>query len=356
MALVGRGKSDGPRELVSGIDALYLSAHAQCLPWLVERLEVAKGRAVAADAAQPFSFGNEDFELLPYPWRRYPYCLRNGHGRIGISPRGTIPPFRFQPKAEYLHGVGAEEVANWFESLLSRHLGLVVPSVSRLDLFADFEGLSFHVDDLDRFVGRARSRTYYEQDTRWTSFQFGRRKSGTISARIYDKTEEIRQHSRAGYWREIWGRAIEGGPPVTRVEFELSSTAIRNFGLCEPMDTIKAAGSMWTTLTREWLSLRDRTDDETRSRWPVAAEWHSVQRARLAEGAHGIERTRNGKRRADLRWVAPRFVGSAATIAALLGTTDIEDTLAVLPRLIENYCIESGRPFAERIAEKATRG
>ena len=352
---MGRGESDGPRELVSGIDALYLSAHAQCLPWLVGRLEVAKGRAVATDAAQPFSFGNENFEMLPYPWRRYPYCLTHGHGRIGINPRGTIPPFRFQPKAEYLHGVGAEEVANWFESLLSRHLSLVVPSVSRLDLFADFEGLSFQIDDLDRFVGRARSRTHYEEDGVWTSFQFGRRKSGTISARIYNKTEEIR-HSRSGYWQEIWGRKIEGGPQVTRVEFELSSTALREFGLREPMDTIQAAGSVWTTLTREWLSLRDRTEDETRSRWPIAAEWSVVQRARLAEGAQGVERMRDGKRRAELRWVAPRFVGSAATIAALLGTTDIEDTLAAVPRLIENYCIESGRPFADRIAEKAKRG
>jgi len=153
---------EAPRELASGIDALYLSAFAGTPEWLVERLEDAKLEAEATDSVQPFRFCGEDFELQPYRWMHYPYCLTNGNGRLGVNPKGTIPPYRFQPRAEYLHGIGPSAVAQWFEDLLARHLGIVLPSVSRLDVFADFEGLRFEIADLDRFVGRARNRTYYE--------------------------------------------------------------------------------------------------------------------------------------------------------------------------------------------------
>jgi hypothetical protein len=311
----------------------------------------AKAEAVAAEHAVAFRFNGEDFELQPRSLRAYPYLLVFEGGRIGINPKGSMPPFRFQPLAEWLHGHGPALVAKWFEDLLMRQLGFVEVTVSRVDLFADFEGFAMVRDDLDRFVGRATARQYYEEDERWTGFAFGKRKTGTISARIYDKTEELRVH-RNGYWAELWGRPIEG-PPVTRVEFELNATALREFQLRTATEVLESVGSLWAWLTSNWLTLREPTGDETRSRWPITTPWQSVQRARLSEGAVDIERVRAASRRADLRWHAPRLVTSLATIAGLVGTEDLEATLAVLPLLVRGVEAESGRDFVARVAERA---
>jgi len=352
MALASRSTGERSRivELASGIDALYLSAWTQRPEWLIDGLAQAKAEALAKDAAVPYRLGGEDFELQPRSWRTYPYLLTFEGGRVGVNLNGTIPPFRFQPRAEWLHGEGASAVAAWFEDMLMVHLMYVVVSVSRIDLFADFEGLSFEQGDLRRFVGRARSRQLFEEDERWTGFMFGKRKSGTICARIYDKTEQLRVH-RAGYWAEVWGRPIEG-PPVTRVEFELTATALHDFGVRTPKEVLAAAGSLWAWLTSQWLSLRDPTDDETRSRWEVADMWHDVQRARLCEGSVGIERARAASRRADLRWHGPRLVGAIASVAALLGTEDLESTLSHLPLLVSGIEFESGRTFEDRVVER----
>lgn len=60
-------------------------------------------------------------------------------------------------------------------------------SVSRIDIYADFEGWRLVADDRHRFSCRSASVRTFEDDGRLTGFEFGRRSTKTVSARIYDK-------------------------------------------------------------------------------------------------------------------------------------------------------------------------
>jgi hypothetical protein len=273
---------------------------------------------------------------------------------LQLSPNSNLPPVRIQPRAEFLHGIGALSAAHWFEDVLVDRCGFTELSVSRVDLHADFQRWRLGGEDRERFLCRAKARTTYEEDGRWTGFIFGRRKTGTFSARIYDKTEELRR-TKAGYWEDIWGPTYRRGEQVVRVEFELAGQALREFGVSRPDEVIAAAGSLWMYLTHEWLTYRSPNADATKARWPVAPEWESVQRARIADGAHGLERMVAGRRRSTLRGLAPGLVGYIGSFAALVGAEDIGDTCAALPELLRRYGNQTDRPFADRVAEKVKR-
>jgi len=340
-------------ELASGIDALYLSGNAIVSESLREQLAVGRAAAERAGEPQPFNFGNGTIcEIAHHGWGRYRYRLSHPHGLIGINPDSLMPPIRIQPRAEFLHGVGPLEAARWFESVIEWRMGRVALSVNRVDLFADFQGWDFSADDRGRFVCRAKARTTYEDDGRWTGFSFGLRKSRTVTARIYDKTEQLKL-SRAGYWEDIWGPAYDRHKRVVRVEFELARGCLSNFLLSEPEDVVSASGALWLHLTTNWLSYRTPSGDSTRSRWPVAPEWERVQRAYIASDSHGLERMLAGRRRATLQGIAPSLVGYLASYAALVGTEDVEDTCETIPSLLHRYAGSSGREFADRVAEKA---
>jgi hypothetical protein len=69
-------------------------------------------------------------------------------------------------------------------------------------------------------------------------------------------------------------------------------------------------------------------------------------------GCVGVDRIRASKATADLRKTMPGLTGYVARFASLVGTRDIEDTLAVLPGHLHDYGIWSGKPFSDRVALK----
>jgi len=208
--------------------------------------------------------------------------LVHPHGRIMATASDRLPTFRVQPRAEFLHGVGAPGAADWFRGQLEAVVGLLELSVSRVDLHGDFQGWELSGDDRTRFVCRARSRATYEDDGTLTGFVFGKRKSGTLGCRIYDKTAEILR-SGAAYWPDLWSAAAgyDPGEPVWRVESEFSRQILGQFGLRSPESVIESAGALWSYATTEWLTLRIPSADTTRSRWAVDPTWEQVRRAAL---------------------------------------------------------------------------
>ncbi len=132
--------AQGLVELASGIDALYLSGWAALPPLLCEQLQEGQQAARAAGEAQPFTFGRTEFEIWPHSLGRFPYRLEHRNGVLQLSPNSNLPPIRIQPRAEFLHGVGALGAARWFEDVLVDRCGLAVLAVTRVDLHADFQG------------------------------------------------------------------------------------------------------------------------------------------------------------------------------------------------------------------------
>ena len=98
-----------------------------------------------------------------------------------------------------------------------------------------------------------KSRITYEDDEHFNGFIFGKRDTGTFSARIYDKTIRAEQNGE-GYWPMIWGESFDPAKPVLRVEFEINRSGLHQFGLSSTEDVLDAAGALWQYLTAEWLT------------------------------------------------------------------------------------------------------
>jgi hypothetical protein len=337
-------------ELSSGIDALYLSGYGEPRPEFVSELEETRKLAELVHAPLWYRLGDERFNLYPHGWGRYNYLLAGEMGSVGITMSKHLPPVRVQPRASLLHAIGAQATVDRFRQLLAPLVEALTFSVTRVDLYADFQGLALDASCRERFVCRAGAVRVFEEEGAFTGIQLGKRSTKTFSARIYNKTTELAS-SGADWWLAIWGDGYEQALPVFRVEFEIGRQAITDFGLDTPEQVLAAGGDLWRYATQEWLTYRDPARSE-RSRWPLAPEWLAVQRANLAGRTVGLDRVRAGQRNGTLRRIFPALAGYLATFAAAIGTTGIEDTLVALDRQLRNDEIARHVPFEERVRSR----
>ncbi|MGB8651370.1 MAG: hypothetical protein WCD35_11985 [Mycobacteriales bacterium] len=339
------------RELASGIDALYLSGHGLASPGLLKELDAHRLLAEELRESVPVRLGDGRWSVEPRGMGRYRFCLSHEHGVIAVTDKEALPALRIQPRSEFLHAVGVRKALEWFQGQAEDAVPDVRLTGSRLDVYSDWQGWSLGANDRDRFVCRAARLNTREDGEAWTGFEFGRRKTGTVTARIYDKTRQV---AEAGYdwWPAVWGSGFDRTRPVVRVEFELGRQALREFGLDGAVDVVTGAPGAWAALTGGWLTYRRPTADQTRARWPVADEWSEIQGASFAESAIGLERVKAGRHRGSLRKLSPGLVGYLAAAAAHLGTHDVATTLEALPPVIRDYEIASRKSFAERVRVK----
>jgi hypothetical protein len=342
------------REVASGVDALYLSGRAALPAEFVERLAAARGEAEATGGSCSVPIGGVEFDVASHGMGRYRYCLSHRYGQIGVSPSTHLPALRVQPRTEFLHGMGVREACGVFMELLAEEVGACVFTVSRLDLYMDVQGWCPTADDRYRFVCRSQTLETYETDGELTGFSFGRRKTGTVVARIYDKTRDA-DRKGADFWLDVWGNGFDTAKPVFRVEFEMARTALREYGVDTLDEVLDAVPSLWVSVTNEWLTYRSPTADQTRARWQVAPEWQAVQRASVAEGAFGIGRMYEGRAKGSVRRLIPPLNGWVAHYGALVGTDDVEGTCQRLASSLRDWEIVSRRSFTDRVAEWRAR-
>jgi len=169
----------GPRELASGVDALYLSGRAALPAQLLDELKALRSLADQQEGPVEIVLGGLTMQLQPRKWGLYRYCIDDPYARVGFTPKNKIPAIRVQPRAEFLHGAGVEFVVDWTRSVLESICGPVLLQVSRLDLFADFQGLSVSGDQRHEFVCRADVRHLFEDGEAFNGLQFGSRASTT---------------------------------------------------------------------------------------------------------------------------------------------------------------------------------
>ena len=338
-------------ELTSGVDALYLSGRAALSADFLARLDALRRSADEHEGPVVAVLGGLEMQMQPRKWGLYRFCIDHHYARFGFSPKSGIPTVRVQPRAEFLHGAGVEEVVEWVRCLLESECGPLLLGVSRIDLFADFQGWTISGDDRHEFLCRADARNLFENAQEFNGLKIGKRESGTISARLYDKTIESTKSGTA-YWKELWGDAYDPSLPVMRVEFELHREVLRQFGVSTPDEVLGATGSMWHYLTHEWLTHRIPTSDETKSRWPLSEPWQAVQRARIADGSIGIERAYGAKRAGLLANLMPSLVGQLANFGALTNSESLIDLIPNLERHLHLYSRTTGRSMMSRIVEK----
>ena len=307
--------------------------------------------AQVGDSGITFELGGVEFTLMPRGLGRYRYCIAHPYGVVGITPSAHLPAVRIQPRAQFLHAVGPNQAVSYFADIVENEVGPLLLTVSRVDLFADFQGWELSGDNRARFLCRGSERGTYEDGETFSGFTFGKRVTGTISGRLYDKTLEIKKKG-TDYWYEVWGEEFDRSQRVLRVEFEILRGALREYGIRDPEVVIAAAGALWASVTEQWLTYRTPTKDATRSRWPIAWEWRCVQRSALRDEWAGLDRVTAGRRSGALRLLLPRLVGELASFGAHVEASSIDETLARLRVVVAADAKERGTSFKARLARK----
>ena len=180
-------------ELASGVDSLYVSARCELAEQLIADLEAAKEQARLEGSPTPFGFGGYDWFVKAGGLNRtHRFRLEHQVATVGVTDSDHVPSLFVQFRSQAIHAVGTDGVLRWLATALDNAGIEASLQVSRIDLHADWQGWNLTGDHRHRFVCRSRSLATYEEGTALSGFGFGNRKSKTIVARIYDKSNEIR--------------------------------------------------------------------------------------------------------------------------------------------------------------------
>lgn len=341
-------------ELASGVDAFYFSGVGVAPDALCRQLDRLNEVAAAERMPQPVELGGAEFMVQGYGRRQHPYCLVHPYGWMGITQSERHPTFWVEPAAVALHGLGYRETVEWFEAVVRSIDPEALFGASRVDLFCDVGGWSAVVEDRDRMVSRSKQTVLHLNEGTLTGMTFGRRKSGGVMLRIYDKKRQVVEHG-LDYWFPIWGDRLDPTRPVWRVEFEVGRKGLRSFGIGWTDDVYERVGALWAAITSKLFRLTVPTADQTPSRWPTDPVWALVQNAALRADAVPLDRLIEHKRAGSLRKLEGPLTGVLSSVGALSDAESIDDALDTAHDMVTHYERWSSRDFMERVTEKRRR-
>lgn len=178
-----------------------------------------------------------------------------------------------------------------------------------------------------------------ERWKRVTGLPFGKHTSA-VSCLIYDKTHEIKYHSREkGWFHDLWlaqknldgSSAWDGEAPVWRIEFRFKRPALHEFDLENVFEVLERLVDLWAYaaghvggaddgLPDGWLRyVLPSLDDVNRSRWPVHPCWRVIQGAFLAPAPTSLDLQplqRRCKRKENMRRALAAIAGYASSSEA----------------------------------------
>jgi len=317
--------------LLAGVDTLAVGFNVDEFLLTSDEWEMLANAKHAAQGTMfdsggtPVELHRRKFSVSPKGGRGYEYVLINDDVRIQLAERAqggeVYPEIHITWRSQYLWRYGWRaaytNVRDWVESWAS----IVGEKVSRVDLNVYLNRALPQIDmRSNEVVTYARSkREFYVQHhlkgLDETGFSFGQ---GKLTCRIYDKVAEI-EHSSKAWFRDMWAKqGWDGESPVTRVEFQ----ARRDFLKSMQIDTVEDLDNQLADLWRyfmAWVSLRDRSNDSNRRRWPVKEFWRLVCDALPAFGmVTGVMRIAQRTPRVEALERLGR--GVMVTLAALTAT------------------------------------
>ena len=119
---------------------------------------------------------------------------------------------------------------------------------------------------IDSIVSRAAKDSIHREHRKTQTFRMGQ---GDVVVRVYDKAAEIAQRSGKSWFHDLWGQKDE----VWRVEFQVRGGRLKAGGI-DSVDSLKQYQyDLLRQLARNHTTIRHRTDDKNRSRWPYHRLW-----------------------------------------------------------------------------------
>ncbi len=188
--------------LRNGIDSLYLSYQGEINTDIEEQLRSLKELGQSPDpreqAKAVYVIGEHRFEVQDKGVKYYPYVLVDNAYRIQLSSSNAkqIPLAYVQLKSDWLISKGVTYCKEELETIIG-HFGFIDVSenVSRSDLFVDFVcDTDIEAIQLAQWITRAKRQGSFHMNKVFTGYTFGL--GGDISARLYNKTEEIKESGK----------------------------------------------------------------------------------------------------------------------------------------------------------------
>ncbi len=272
--------------LRSGVDSLYLSYSGVLFDEQNAVLSALKKNAQSAfeidHASAMYRHHDHLFRVSDKGAGRHPYVLSDNAYRIQLaSPTAKRIPLAYvQIKSDWLAHKGVQDSYDNLTSIIETFGTLEeVTKVSRADLFIDFT-CDFLFEELLRmaWVCRARQFSDYWNGQTFTGFSFGL--GGDISARLYNKTEEIKK-SKKDYLKPLWKEnGWDGQQDVWRLEFQFKRKVLSEHQITTVDNLLSRLGSLWIYATTQWLKLTvPSLTDDTKSRWPMHPLWAELVEA-----------------------------------------------------------------------------
>jgi hypothetical protein len=266
--------------LLHGIDTLqcayYLTPPSRSLAVIKEQLRMNKSREPRA-----VTLGGTEYFIYPYGSSSgYPFVLSNEDFKIELGEFNHPSCF-----------VTFRSQALWRQSPLTLHDKLVAwaksvgcemqqpESLSRVDFCFDYS-LTERDFDADSFVSLSDKDSQHRENGNIQTFAFGK---GDIVLRVYDKIAEIRQQSAKVWFHELWGQDEQ----VWRIEWQVRKPILKAFLIRTFVELQERQGALLNFLAEHHDTLRTRTDDSNRSRWPLHPLWLDLQQ-RIA-ALHSLE-------------------------------------------------------------------
>lgn len=345
------------RILRTAIDSLYLSFQGQIDPGMDLRLaklkEEAQHQAEVIQAKAQISIGGNTLAVLANGKKRVAYILDDYRFHIDIGRGASMPLAVVQIKSQYLTEAGVDAAVQALRFLVNS-LGRVdgEPKVSRADLCADFTP-PFPIAQcpIEAWVTRAKKRDPHYDGVRFTGWSIGK---GDISARLYDKTYEVKTISKKDYLFDLWRLAgWNGSETVWRLEGQLRRPVLKELGVNSVDDLLGNLDGLWAYCFQHWLVLKlPQAGDSNSSRWPTDPLWVGLQGASFGDcGAPALIRGRASHLPSD-EWLYTNGLAPITSLMARDGITDFLEGAARFFMGVQDHFQKRGELAETYVAKK----
>ncbi len=344
-----------PKELASGVDALYLSGNGYLSKGFLARLDEERMFADRASRPVPFELGDLILGFAPHGWGKYRFCLGHETGRIGFTASRRLPTVRIQPRAEFLHAAGPEGTVRHFAEILRPFVEGLVLSV------APPRPVLRHGRDGFVCRGPGRLRVPGRRDPDLRDRAAGHRVQLRVEAEAANQRPPLRQDGRDDdQGHRLVGADLGGAPHPgsAGVAHRVRDRAGRTQRPRAAPPRCRAGRRTVAVALLHGRVAHAALADGGLQPFPLAARRSvgSVQSATLAHGGTELHFIRQHKRASSIRRLRPVLVGYLVAFALWAGTTDLQHTLEALSVSVGNDEIVRRMTFAERVERRRAEG
>ena len=279
------------------------------------------------------------FNVQPFGAGKYPYVLKCGditllfsnhksdaqcpNCRIEIGSMSCWHPgwlFLFEKITGWLRGYGAE---------------IVKQKITELHLTADLLGIEYGrsgFTNLDRWHAKANRFSLHGEHYVPNYIAFGK---GDFMFRCYNKTGELDPVSaKYDFFHELWSAHTgEEVQHVTRLEFQIRRTIIKQLGIKSVYDLSRKLNSLWAYCVGDgdqnkgWCRFLDREmtpsdrKNKNHQRYDTDSLWEMVRNVRFGEG-RTQHLVREKTQHIDIERLTKMMAGCATSTCGALGLSE----------------------------------